>query len=397
MWRLVVGLLAGCSFTPGMLFTGDSGSSDGSTSTDDTIIGAADLVVSHVGQADAAPGTGALTLSGTTTIDTTSLVISGFGSLPSGVAFEAVAQASGPELAVLRVSSFDVTSAANVRVIGDRPFVVIAAGDMTISGTLDGGSRRATPGPGGGKHDQAHTGRGIAGQNDGSVGDSGGSGGGYATSGAAGGGGGGPESNPTVTVTGPMGGAAHGTPELAVLRGGGAGGLGSPCMTDPGGAGGGAIQLSAFGSITISGVIHVGGGGGGRGYRCPSTGGSGGGGGAGGAIFVEANTITISGILAANGAGGGSGADSPNNLDGIFGEDASPVAAAATGAPEVNGGVGGAGGAGGWRDAIPVKGADTGYANGGGGGGAAGRVVVRTHAMATLGGLSTPMLVALTY
>lgn len=395
--------VTGCSFEPGQLAVGDGGvdptgdgSGDGSTTP-------TPLVVSHVDAADAAPGMGALTLDASATIDTSARSISGMSALPVGVTFDSVAQPNGPELAVLRLSSLEVGASAMIRVIGSRPLVVIAATSITIHGTLDAGARRAQPGAGGGPHDQPHTGRGSPGANDGGagnsggVGDSGGGGGGFGTPGGGGGGGGGPISDPKITIAGPPGGPAHGTPELLILRGGGAGGVGSPCMLDPGGAGGGAIQLSAFESITVDGVIHVGGGGGGRGYRCPSTGGSGGGGGAGGAIFLEANTITLGGTLAANGGGGGSGSDSPNSLDGIFGADASATASAAAGAAAVNGGIGGAGGAGGWRDSDPMNGADTGYANGGGGGGAVGRIVVRSHVATVPAGITSPTPVMLTY
>jgi len=402
-WVLVLAL-TGCSFNPGQLAgDGDGGvdpTGDGGSAGDDA--SPTPLVVSHVDPADADPGTDALALTANATIDTNARTISGV-TLPAGVTFEHVAQPGGPEVAVLRVGSLDIAAAAQIRVTGSRPLVVIAATAINVKGTLDAGARRAVPGAGGGPHDQPHTGRGVAGANDGGaggsggVGDSGGSGGGFGTVGGGGGGGGGPISDPKITIAGPAGGAAHGTPELAVLRGGGAGGVGSPCMTEPGGSGGGAIQLSAFETITVDGVIHVGGGGGGRGYRCPSTGGSGGGGGAGGAIFLEANAITLGGTLAANGGGGGSGADSPNSLDGIFGADAEAAASAAPGAAQVNGGIGGAGGAGGWRDADAVKGADTGYANGGGGGGAVGRIVVRSHLTTTPSGIASPTAVFLTY
>jgi hypothetical protein len=404
-WALLLAL-TGCSFEPGRLTgEGDGGvvpTGDGGGTGDDVSTMPTPLTVSHVDPADAAPGTAALALTANATIDTNARVISGV-TLPAGVTFDHVAQPNGPELAVLRVGSFDIAEAVQIRVTGSRPLVVIAATTINVTGMLDAGARRAVPGAGGGPHDQPHTGRGVPGANDGGagnsggVGDSGGSGGGHGTVGAGGGGGGGPIGDPKITIAGPAGGAAHGTPELAVLRGGGAGGVGSPCMTEPGGSGGGAIQLSAFEMITVDGTIHVGGGGGGRGYRCPTTGGSGGGGGAGGAIFLEANAITLGGTLAANGGGGGSGADSPNSLDGIFGADGAASASAASGAAQVNGGIGGAGGAGGWRDADAVKGADTGYANGGGGGGAVGRIVVRSHLTTTPAGIASPTAVLASY
>ena len=173
-------------------------------------------------------------LGGSPTINTTTRTITGLASLPAGITFDLVTQPGGGDLAVLRVGSLEISAGAAVRVIGDRPLVVIAATDIGVVGTLDASANRAEPGAGGGHPDVVHDGRGLPGANDGGaggsggVGDSGGGGGGNGTAGGRGGGGGGPQAAPAITIAGPMGGPAHGTGTLAILRGGGAVGSALP-------------------------------------------------------------------------------------------------------------------------------------------------------------------------
>ncbi len=352
------------------------------------------LVVSHLDPPEATAGISDLVLGDATVIDTTTASITG-QVLIAGSFAPVTHSGGGPMLAVLRVRSLTIPQNATVRVIGDRPLLVIAETDITISGILDGAARLGEPGPGGSVQSAARPGQGTAGANDGDIGDSGGSGGGFGTAGGTGGAAG--HDYLTLQVPRTAGGPSHGDANVALLAGGGAGGVGSPC-TVLGGAGGGAIQLSAFAAVHVAGTVHVGGGGGARGALCSTTGGSAGGGGSGGSIFIEAPRVEVSGTLAANGGSGGAGSDSPAGLQGVAGNNARPAAQVSSGAPRVGAtNVGAKGGDGGWRDAPPTTGDDTTYGNGGGGGGAVGRIVLRAASLADTGSVASPMRTALTF
>jgi hypothetical protein len=143
-------LLVGCSFTHGAVNDGDAGAGGegggGGGGGDGSGSGSGDLPL-HLGSGDGTPGTAPLTLGGTVTIDTGALSITG-ASLPAGDSFDLRPQlGGGPDLAVLHVSTLIVSSGANVRIVGTHPFVVVASGDVDLSGTLDAGARGVTPGP----------------------------------------------------------------------------------------------------------------------------------------------------------------------------------------------------------------------------------------------------------
>lgn len=254
-----------------------------------------------------------------------------------------VAQTSGggPSVDILRFASFMLNVGNTFSLIGDDPVIIAVDGNATVAGTIDasstptavgaGANWNCTPAPTGG---QGTPGTGAC-----ATGSGGGGGGGYGTAGGAGGafGGSGLQGS---------GGAAHGGATLIPLFGGCPGGLGSSTLGAPG-QGGGAVEISASGTITITGTVRANGGTGGLGC---STVGGGGGGGSGGAILIEAPIVTTTGAtLTAYGGTGGSG--------GTAGGGAGSTSSASTGA---------------------VGTAATGTGGGGGGGGGYGRVRINT-------------------
>lgn len=297
-----------------------------------------------------------------------------------------VEQAGGLELCVYIVHNLEVDAGGTINVSGARPLVIVASGDIEIAGTIDVSAREGEPGPGGGAggFGDALNGEGVANGTGGvhidPFDDGGGGGGGLCGSGGAGGLGG--------TAAGGAGGSAVIT-ELTPLIGGSGGGRGrgtvlsSGSLAGYGGAGGGALQLSARGTLRISGALLAGGGGGGAGRVGTMSSinwGSGGGAGSGGAVLIEAVSVEVTAsariVVAAGGGGGGAanGRSASNGADG---------AAAAT--PSV-GGAGGGGtldtmggdGALSMLDGVDGDGSASPTANGAGGGGGAGCIVART-------------------
>jgi hypothetical protein len=344
------------------------------------------LAVEHVPAAGAFAGAARLILQDGAIIDTTRLTIDDL-SYPGGpgdeIVFDAWAQEPpGPELAVLHVEELGIEG-GTVTVVGTRPLVIIASGEIRLAGMLEAGARGVQAGPGG---LGASTGPGAGGDglHAGVSQDGGGGGGGHGTAGAAGGAG---VCVGDVCSNGGSGGAVSGTAGLEVLQGGSGGGTGAvptpsdTCAPAPGGGGGGAVQLTAASRIRVDtgGGVHVGGGGGAGGAPDTACGdnGGGGGGGAGGAIFLQAPEVENRGVLAANGGGGGSGSSFSMQFSG---KDALPGDQPAPGGERVNasGHPGGCGFALATTDCTH-EGAG-GDGNGGGGGGGVGRVVVLTGA-----------------
>ena len=105
----------------------------------------------------------------------------------------------------------------------------------------------------------------------------------------------------------------NGLAELMPLRGGCAGGAGGDNVLRLA-PGGGALQVSAFGKLTVSSVVTAPGRGGMGGPGNVLKAIAGNGGGSGGAILLEARTIdlTSSASVTANGGGGGEGGDVVN-------------------------------------------------------------------------------------
>jgi hypothetical protein len=328
---------------------------------------------------------------GDVTIDTTQLAVP---NLPSGVTVDHVAQdPNGPELMVIHARDVQISAGATVHVIGSRPLVILAR-RITVDGKLDASANLDTPG-GGGYGPAMGGGAGGAGTHNGIDHDSGGGGGGFGTAAGAGGAAGtmaGCASGATATAG--SAGIAMGSDVLGVLEGGagGASGAMGMCTASNGGAGGGAVQLSAYETIAITGVIAAGGGGGLGGVFCNNNdAGAGSGGGAGGAIYLDAPMVMHDGLLAANGGGGGGGGCGPGGSGTPGGNGTADTMAAAGG--QVGGSCGAPGGAGAVGGTAPEAGVDNLCdGNGGGGGGAVGRIVA--HARTVLGGgPSTPPLV----
>lgn len=369
-------VLAACSFSknlsPG---AGDDDPADAATPDTSDKLGD----VAHVPQAveDAFAATAAVTIADAT-IQTraTGMAPSIDITLPSGASLISSVQddTNAREVAILEVGDLTVTGTLTVR--GTRPFVIIARGTITISGTIDANAVKNTAGPGG-YQPRGGPGKGGDGIGDAvSYDDSGGSGGGYGTPGSAG-----QRSGPAVA---PIAGPAYDDLRARLEGGSGGGDMSPTCANHSAGAGGGAIQLYALGAIVIDGVVMVNGGGGDGGLVCPASGlgTSGAGGGSGGAIYIQANSVTGSGRLLAQGGAGGGGSNFNASAPGGDGANGLATIAAATGGTGAGTGVVNeinTGANGGFRDAAPsthvaLSGAN--YGNGGGGGGGVGRIVI---------------------
>ena len=211
-----------------------------------------------------------------------------------------------PEDGVLHYTSVTIPDGVTVtftRNLHNTPVFVLAAGDVSIAGTVDvsGGApeRVSTPqitvlgglgGPGGSDGgsgrlaaEQSVAGRGL------------GPGPGHAELAKLGGGGASPVNPGGVGLFGPPGGTPPSLPELEHTHGGSGGGASVNAQNGSavgGGGGGGVIVLAASGSIEISGRVLANGGGG------TDAGGMGG----GGYVRLVATAITGDGAVEAHGA-----------------------------------------------------------------------------------------------
>ena len=301
----------------------------------------------------------------------------------------ATQNSGGGEVCVLMVNDLLVRSGGGLRVVGSRPLVIMATGDVILepNAYIDVSARGTTPGPGGGTAGGASDPNGggpsggLAGVHVPSFDDGGGGGGAFCGSGGPGGSGG--------TAPGGAPGAAIAHAMLMPLAGGSGGGAGpgasfsSGTNEASGGAGGGALQISSLRSIRIDGLVLAGGGGGRGGGNAASVNwGAGGGGGSGGAVLLEAPVILVdsanASITTSGGAGGGgasqsnpggAGADGATTLGSAIGGTAGGTQAGASG-----------GASGGGSTLTGEAGASNANAtgNGGGGGGGVGCVVYRT-------------------
>ncbi len=265
------------------------------------------------------------------------------------------------QAALFVTNKFTVQSGMTVTVVGNLPLIVLALGDVSISGALAAtvNSLTSSTAYAGGSSGPASAANGAGGN---------GPGGGAAPDGMSGGGGGGfcgtggsgLEGGDSGIVA--AGGKAYGDPTNVPLLAGSSGASGSD---ERGGGGGGAIQIDSATSIQVTalGAVNVGGGGGGWAQS---------GGGSGGAILFEAPAVTVTGTLAANGGGG---AESYINNSGQNGQaSASPAAGGMASPGTANAGGNGSG-------AALVNGASGGQSAGtmgGGGGGGAGRIRINT-------------------
>lgn len=353
-----------------------------------------------VDPAAAAPLSGTTTIAANATFDVDTGAITGGLTRAAGAGIDGgigyvQAPAFGPggvPLGIFVFHNLTVEAAATVRFTGTRAAVLLVGDAAKIAGVLDvsaGQGARTTPGPGGGAGgtDSAPAkgcGPGAPGKKSG-TGDSGGGGGGGGQTGGPGGAG------PPATFS--VGGVQCLPPRLEPLQGGSGGGRGSPGTTARsagGGGGGGALQITALGSLEITGTINAGGAGADGGLASATDGGSGAGGGAGGGILLEAPTVTIgaTAIVVANGGGGGGGGGTTQA--GLPGNNAlvSTNPTDGGGSGEITGGSGGTGGA---LTSPPDVGAD-GMTNGGGGGAGVGAIVIRGN-MRTIGGTISPAAV----
>ncbi|HSN25411.1 MAG TPA: hypothetical protein VLT45_03975 [Kofleriaceae bacterium] len=247
-----------------------------------------------------------------------------------------------------------VVPAGATRVLGERPLVLVATGDLTVTGTLDASSHIADASIGAAA-DAAACASGTPAMQA-NTGGGGGAGGSFTTPGGNGG------LGANGTSSGGIAGAAIAP---SSLHGGCPGQPGAPGgnQTTRPGHGGGALYLLAGSAIDIRGVVAANGSGGSSGVNRAG----GGGGGSGGMIVLYAPSIAIAGTLIADGGGGASGADGAQGNDGsdpAFNAQLAPAAGGASG-------FGGPGGDGYASGVQAQNGGDTpsGTSRGGGGGG----------------------------
>ncbi len=224
-----------------------------------------------------------------------------------GAGGDGLAGGSAGTSSVLSLGGSSPAESAATNAGSDNPFAV-GGGDGAVNSYCNGGPGGSGNlwGTGGGS---SADGYGVGGGGYGGGGGSGtlnvnygGTGGGFATAGASGAAGYG------------GGGLANGESSLRPLAGGSGGGGGDGWIGSyinnyaggGGGGGGGALRLSAWGSLSVTGGIWADGGGGGNAAYVYA---SGGGGGAGGAISLASPALSITGSLSAMGGVGGSSTD----------------------------------------------------------------------------------------
>jgi hypothetical protein len=219
--------------------------------------------------------------------------------VPAGTMGGLMNQLGGGTNGALVIAVHDFTVAGTLTVKGKRPLIILANGNVTITGEV-----HLDPA---GDDDTVCAGK-LGDIATGTSGGGGGGGGSMGGPGANGGSGGRQAGSGIIPIGGPRGFNLDGANELALtpLRGGCKGGSGGGLGTNVGGRGGfagGSIQISARTRITIEGIISANGGGG----QTTSTSQHGaGGGGSGGAIFLESPMVAVIGAkLCANGGGGG--------------------------------------------------------------------------------------------
>jgi hypothetical protein len=314
-----------------------------------------------------------MSINGNRTYDTVTHVLSDDnGNNPSTPMFRETTVGGNP-ITLLVADGFTIQNMARLRVVGARAFGVVSTGTISITGTLD-----ATAGGAGAR--SAASCAALAGGpgTNGNDGAGGGGGGAYGGDGGVGGKG---DNNGTPRDGGMKG---QKTSLAATIVGGcpgGKGGNNGGATGGNGGAGGGGVFLTSAQTMTIIGIINVGGGGGLRGL---ATDGGGGGGGSGGQILLESMVVTITGVLAANGGGGGGGAGGSAGTDG--GTGVAATSAAPAGQTTSTGGTSGTpGAAGGNHDGI-----QPGDANGGAGGAGGGVGFISVKSTSPPGGIVSP-------
>jgi hypothetical protein len=273
---------------------------------------------------DAPPSNDSLVLSGTGTFDP---------NLDSNCTGGVVRQAGAAELCVVYYGSITVTADATIT-IGTRSrgmgrvIAFVADGIISIEGELDASANGSRNGAGGGR---VQSGEATTFPE--------------APGGAGGRTAGGDGGNPTQAGGADNGGEPAENPATLVALVGGAAALQSTDSNevDFGGGGGGLSLISCRGTVSVSGIIDLGGGGGLGGSGTIFKAGFGGG--AGGVLVLQGVGIEVTGEIYSNGGAGGRGVTA-TGAAGDSGEDGSRSATkGASGSPAKNGeGIGGTGG-----------------------------------------------------
>lgn len=277
---------------------------------------------------------------------------------------------SGGTLCVVFARSITVEEGVTLRAFGPRPLALVAAGVVTIRGTIDVSSKRLVPAePGAGSRTCVHQ---QAPGND--AGGGGGAAGGSMAARGGDGGAGDTDGAGAATQRG-LSGAITAQPATTLVGGchGQTGGNGDEPGGN-GGLGGGAVYVRGASVLFASGSAVRAAGAGGTGGGADA---GGGGGGSGGVIYLETPLLTPSGLLLATGGGGGQGGTGTGGgQSGESGDDATTTAAAAGGDMAMRGGNGGAGA----TENTGNAGSEA-TAGGGGGGGGTGYVLYRGPAL----------------
>jgi hypothetical protein len=283
---------------------------------------------------------------------------------------------------IVSMLGLDVTNNSVLRVSGVRPVILAVQGDVTVSGDILAGAVAWQNGAGGNLDCPGNARPTTGSCNTNACG--GGGGGGYGSAGRDGGNG------EAGGAPGGVFGNSFGQPELVPLVGGCAGAAGGGPVAanraDGGGAGGG-LQISARGTMTITGsVSSVGGGGSGALANSKS---AGGGGGSGGAVLLEAIHFSMgnNGWISCNGGAGGEGSDS-NDTGANGGDGMIASTSSATCSNDANNG--GTGGQGATSTTAPANGnsgiSTSEHGSGGGGGAGMGRVRINSSGTCSIGG-----------
>jgi len=283
-----------------------------------------------------------------------------------------ISQDGGADVVVLAVSQLSIPSGGSLSLTGSRPVIFAVWGDATVGGALSAAGASTSPAP----PTLCDAQDGVA---DGILAAGGGGGGSHGGRGGDGGDG-------DATGHGGRAGTPSGTAALVPLRGGCPGGSGGR-SADPtgaggrGGAGGGAVQISALGTLTVSGTVTASGSGGQGGLGVLSGSNGGGAGGSGGAVLLEGMDVVMppGARLTANGGGGGGGGGVADGSTGLDGQTGSANPAPGGGSGIACAGKGGQG-------ASALGGATAGdnatsLCSGGGGGGGLGRIRVNAFAL----------------
>ena len=288
------------------------------------------------------PPAGATTIDCNTTYDSSKHAFTGWCSGQTQPAIASnVAQTNGPNVDVLAFSSLTINSASTLTITGSNAVILAVYGNATILGAIHadgaaGTSKNSSAGASGpGANYKCGSSAGTSQGTDGHC--SGGAGAGASAAGGEGAGG--------VGGGAAKGGVARANASLVPLFGGcPRGASGSWACQTAGGGGGGALQISAAGTVSISGTVTANGGNGGTstcfmgGCGSNGYGGGGGGAGSGGAILLEGQTVSTasSTISVAGGKGGdpntkGGGGTATGGLGGGGGTSAAPAGVDGTG------------------------------------------------------------------